>query len=353
MVAWAAAVFLNWLNSNDELAISAFAVVINENHTMVIAHLSGGLGNQLFQYAMARQVSMRLGVELRLDLFSYRSDTNRRFALEAYALPTQPACWRDVFRLFPTMAISRLAPRPIYDRYWRYLNLMGVRARCRHRIMDNWQKAGNLPLRQKGIIAERQLTFDPDVLNISDNSLIVGLWQNQNYFRDIREQLLVDFRVSTTPCQKDESLLRRMAELESVAMHVRRGDKVGRTDFKATSLGYCVHAMNEMKRRLRKPEFFIFSDDHAWLSSNLECGDNITIVSHHDELEPHEDLRLMSSCKHQIIASSSLSWWAAWLNERDDKIVLTPPASHWIQHPAHDTSQILPLNWHVLNCDED
>lgn len=316
---------------------------------MIIAHLSGGLGNQMFQYAMARQVSMRLGVELRLDLFSYRSDTHRRFALGSYDLTAQESCWKDLFRLFPMMAISRLMPRPIYDRYWRYLSSTGLKQRCRHRILDNWQKEGTLPLMERGIIAERQLTFDAEVLIIPDNSLIVGVWQNEGYFCDIRERLLVDFRVSKPPCQRDEALLRRMNEVESVAMHVRRGDKVGRTEFKATSLEYCLHAMNEMKRRLRKPEFFIFSDDHEWLYSHLNSSEDITIVNHHGEFEPHEDLRLMSACRHQIIASSSLSWWAAWLNDRDDKIVLTPPASHWVQHPAYDTSQILPLDWYVIN----
>ena len=97
---------------------------------MIIAHLSGGLGNQFFQYAMARQISIDLGVELRLDLFSYRSDRLRACGLGHFRINAGTASWADVFRLCPWMAVSRLAPRPVYERSWLVLNRLGLKPLC-------------------------------------------------------------------------------------------------------------------------------------------------------------------------------------------------------------------------------
>lgn len=77
------------------------------------------------------------------------------------------------------------------------------------------------------------------------------------------------------------------------------------------------------------------------------------IIDHHALDQVHEDFRLMCACKHQIIASSSLSWWAAWLNENPNKVVISPSALHWVQKPGCDPRQILPPEWIVVEADAD
>lgn len=318
---------------------------------MIIAHLAGGLGNQLFQYAMARQVAHRLGVELKLDLFSYRSDRLRQYGLHAFHIRATPATWREVFQICPGMALSRLLPRPLYERLWQRLEKAGRRPACRPRIGE--AAALTCPLRQGRVVAERRLTWDADVDLISDSSLLVGWWQNERYFSPLRPTLLEELRPTAPPDARDEELLRLISADESVALHVRRDDKVGRDEFKATSLEYSHKAMRLMRERLAHPRFFVFSDSPEWTRQHLGGEPDVTLVDHHDKHHPHLDLRLMSACKHQITAASSMSWWAAWLNPRPDKIVTSPPAFHWAAHPAYDTSEILPPSWTVIEAGGD
>lgn len=320
---------------------------------MIVAHLSGGLGNQFFQYAMARQISVDLGVELRLDLFSYRSDRLRSYALDRFRISARPASWGNVLRLCPMMAIGRLAPRPIYERVWLGLNWLGVKPACRSRVGESISASSSTKLFHHHIMAERQTTFDVVASRCPDGRLIVGNWPNEKYFTRIRKELLGELEHKHAPSSRDQDILKRMRIEESTAVHIRRGDKVGNPTFKATSVDYCLKAMQEANRCLHNPQFYIFSDDPAWVVSQLTPSSNITIIDHHAPDQVDEDFRLMRACKNQIIASSSLSWWAAWLNDNPKKLVISPPASQWVQRPGCDTSQILPSEWIVVEAKAD
>lgn len=320
---------------------------------MIVAHISGGLGNQFFQYAMARQVAADLGVELRLDVFSYRSDRLRTYALDHFRTNARTASWADVFRLCPMMAIGRLAPRPFYERAWCGLNRLGIKPICRSRAGESGLATSETKLFHRNVMAERQTTFDSEACRCPDERMIVGNWPNEKYFIRIRRELQHELEHKLAPSIRDHEILERMRDGESTAMHIRRGDKVGNPTFKATSAEYCRKAMLEVSRRLHKPQFYIFSDDPAWVASQIGLGSNITIIDHHAPGEVQEDFRLMSACKHQIIASSSLSWWAAWLNEHPNKVVVSPPASHWVQRAGCDTSQILPSEWTIVDAGAD
>ena len=320
---------------------------------MIITHLSGGLGNQLFQYAMGRQVALRLDVDLRFDLFSYRSDKLRKYGLSVFPIHGRPATWAELFRICPLLAMSRLFPRPLYDRGWRHLGRLGIKSQCRDRIGEGRLHGTPLPLRRGVIVAERQMTFDRAAFECRDSSLLVGWWMQEGYFQAIRPALLQELSPSAPPSEWDQSLLRHMDATGSVALHVRRSDKVGRDDFTATSLVYCLRAMAEMKRRLLRPHFYVFSDDPQWTRQHLGSLPDVTLVTQHDWSQAHDVLRLMRACQHQIIAASSLSWWAAWLNDRQGRIVISPPSTHWIRSPGYDTSQILPDDWLVVDAPWD
>ena len=320
---------------------------------MIISHLAGGLGNQLFQYAMGRQVAKRLGAELRLDLFSYKADRMRRYALAAFPIAGRLATWREIYSLCPFLAISRLLPGPLYHRAWRYLGRLGVHSQCRTRIAEAAEAPAPLPLRLGNIVSERQLTFDAEASQCADHSFLVGWWMHERYFSDIRPELLQEMTSSSPVSVLDAGLIQRMTREESVALHVRRSDKVGTAYYAATSLEYCLRAMEEMKRLLAQPRFYIFSDDPGWTRQHLASYENVTLVTHHDWQHAHEDLRLMLACRHQIIAASSLSWWAAWLNHSPERIVISPPAFHWNRYPGYDTSQLLPADWQVLDAPFD
>jgi hypothetical protein len=247
------------------------------------------------------------------------------------------------------MAMARLAPRPVYERAWLYWGKLGIKPRCRSRVGE----LENRKLFHGRLLAERQTTFDVQAAACPDNRLIVGNWPNERYFIKIRKELGAELALRRPPSQRDQAILDRIENEESVAVHVRRGDKVGNSTFKATSAEYCIEAMKLARSRVQNPRFYIFSDDPAWVAAEIGSAPNSTIIDHHRSDDVHEDFRLMRTCKHQIIASSSLSWWAAWLNDNSGKVVISPPASHWVQRSGCDTSQILPPEWLIVEAPAD
>jgi hypothetical protein len=110
-----------------------------------------------------------------------------------------------------------------------------------------------------------------------------------------------------------------------ISLHVRAGDyKTFRGGQRMLPLAYYRQAMETIRERVRKPFFLVFSDDIAYARENLPRGEEMVFVDHNDESNGHEDLRLMSACRHHIIANSTFSWWGAWLNPDPEKLVLAP-----------------------------
>ena len=101
--------------------------------------------------------------------------------------------------------------------------------------------------------------------------------------------------------------------------------------------------MLEIAGKVADPHFFIFSDDPAWVRDNLVLKHKTTIIDHNDPKHGYEDLRLMSLCRHNIIANSSFSWWGAWLNSNPGKIIMAP--ARWLINPEIDTKDLLPESW--------
>ena len=112
------------------------------------------------------------------------------------------------------------------------------------------------------------------------------------------------------------------------------------------SLEYYYNAIKKITEIVRKPHFFIFSDDIKWAQDNLKISYPATFVNHNADGKPFEDLRLMSLCKHHIIANSSFSWWGAWLSIDPDKIVFAP--KEWFTDSGRNTDDLIPGSWHRI-----
>jgi Glycosyl transferase family 11 len=171
-----------------------------------------------------------------------------------------------------------------------------------------------------------------------------GYWQSENYFRDceslIRRELQP--KVAVSGCEP-------MRRCESVSLHVRRGDYV-QHETRAAIHGvnlehYYKRAVALMQERLKNPHFFIFSNEPEWVRKNMRLDAPMTVM---DMGAPHEDLFRMSNCRHHIMANSSFSWWGAWLNPSDEKIVTAP--DQWFKAPGYDTSDLIPEGWIKVAC---
>jgi hypothetical protein len=274
---------------------------------MVIVRLMGGLGNQMFQYAAARANSLRTGAELKVDLTWFQDEGARVTPRREYAL--------EPFGLSPVIA----SPAEL-------------RRTLRRRIVR----------RRPRILVDVELRFDPRVLTADDVRLI-GYWQSERYFADRAAEIRRDFELPTPA----GDLARAIARGESVSLHVRRGDYA--TDPKVeTELGvlpaeYYEQAVARMSEALAEPEFFVFSNDPDWCAANLRIDAPHTFVRPEQGARAHDDLRLMSLCRHHVVANSSFSWWGAWLGETPSTMVIAP--RRWFLTSRFDTADLVPERW--------
>lgn len=287
---------------------------------MVITKLIGGLGNQMFQYAVARRIACYAGVPVKLDLSGFQNYPLRSYALDCFNVKAELASEAEV---------ARFVERP------------GRWKRMATRILGT---KGDLP---PGMIKERSFRFDPELLSLEGDIYLDGYWQSEKYFREIEGCIRDEFTVKSDPEGLNRELAEMIKEVDAVSVHVRRGDYVSDPVTSAwhgtCSPRYYEQAAALIARTVRNPHFFVFSDDPAWAEQNIHLGYSSVHVKHNGPDRHFEDLRLMSSCRHHVIANSSFSWWGAWLGRSPGKIVIAP--SRWFNTEEMDTSDLIPDTW--------
>lgn len=295
---------------------------------MVTVFLRGGLGNQMFQYALGLHLAKKNNAGLFLDtVFLNDRFPRKEFAYRTYDL----GVFRQEARFTLLSRISTALPVP---GLWLALDIafmkaMGVLGVCR-------------------IIKEKdEYAFDPAVLHAAGNIVLWGRWQNEKYFADVAGEVARAFRPRDEFTGDAARIAQEIRETNSVSLHVRRGDYAA---FKSveqlhgkTDLGYYGRAVSYIAGHVSRPHFFVFSDDIAWCRENLKIGFPATFVGP-SAAGPNDafHLGLMSLCKHNIIANSTFSWWGAWLNENTGKIIVAP--KKWMPSSAGE-EDVIPVGW--------
>jgi hypothetical protein len=194
---------------------------------------------------------------------------------------------------------------------------------------------------------ERSLRFDPEIFDIAGDVYLDGYWQSERYFADIEEILRREFILQVDPDPLTFGLCKLAHAVESVSVHIRRGDyilnPVTRRFHGTCPPDYYGRAARYLADKLKDVHFFVFSDDPAWVRENLSLDYPVTYVTHNGPDKGHEDLRIMTHCKHHIIANSSFSWWGAWLGRHPGKIVVAP--LKWLVDEAIQTGDLIPSRW--------
>ena len=178
-----------------------------------------------------------------------------------------------------------------------------------------------------------------------ENVYIRGYWQNEKYFKDIgpiiRKEFTFKYRLDKTAL----SLVRKIEATNSVSLHFRRTDYVGKEVEKVCQHSYYYKALAIISHKISNPHLFIFSDDIQWVKENFFTGFPATYVDDtYTSGEGWKDMLLMSKCKHNIIANSSFSWWGAWLNPNHEKIIVTP--GEW--NFKKNINSIVPEKWNKV-----
>lgn len=282
---------------------------------MKIIRFLGGLGNQMFQYACYKALKTRYP-DTKADLSSFRLEQHH-IGYELYHIFN--------INLDEAYALSS----GIYNtqnRKWIFRKLRRV-------------------LNIKGCYHEEQLLFkfDPNIFSDNRSGYYYGFWQNEQYFSNISDQIRKDFDFKPELSKQNTDVLNEIKQENSVSIHVRRGDYVNHPSFGSIcEKDYYQNAINTVNQQTDSAKFFIFSNDIQWCINNLNIKDCV-FISGNTGTNSYIDMQLMSNCKHNIIANSSFSWWAAWLNVNPNKIVVGP--QKWLNETQYDTSTLFPDGW--------
>jgi Glycosyl transferase family 11 len=171
-------------------------------------------------------------------------------------------------------------------------------------------------------------------------SYMEGDFQSERYFKDDTQDIRRQFALQEPIAHKYPEIIKDIQSSDAVAVHVRRGDYLDK-EHRYIILGaeYYAEAMKIITEKVTYPKYFFFSDDIEWVKQNLAYPQDSVFLCHAD----YEDLILMSMCKHQIIANSTFSWWAAWLNQNKNKVVIAP--QRWFTNTYSQSDDLVPHTW--------
>lgn len=264
---------------------------------MTLLWLTGGIGNQFFQYAAGRSYSIKAKSSLRFDVNNFKYD-HRVFMLDKFNTKGQVANKLEL-NIFHGRLIN------LYKKFPRF---------------RNW-----LP----GILQEDQTVYNTGFDLPKKFTYLMGYWQWNKYIEDVKPLMIKELVLKDdykTP--QYYRFLNYITKCNSVSIHIRRGDYVSETFnfnfFGTLSNDYYEQAIKTVRQFVLNPVFFIFSDDIDWVKKNISVPAGSIYVSEKFDDQPYLEFELMKECKNNIIANSTFSWWAAYLNSNEKKVIVIP-----------------------------
>ena len=297
---------------------------------MIIINMKGGLGNQIFQYATGRALSLRQlqkgfkPNEIKVDITGYGQsngiDTMRSYTLGVFNIHAEIATPEEIRKL--------KYPFGIISKGWRFFRVKALR--------------------------QFNTNFNKNIFSLNKKNIYLdGFFQTEQYFMDQEAEIRRDLTLKIPLNPEARSISNTIKNTpNSVSLHVRRGDYV--QDLK-TNLNhgtcnpeYYSKALETLTSKINTDKsgadfhIFVFSDDIAWVKENMPLSYPVTYVSS-PNIKDYEELMLMSLCNHNIIANSSFSWWGAWLNNNPGKIIIAP--RRWVLKNENGYKDIVPTSW--------
>jgi hypothetical protein len=290
---------------------------------MFIVYLTGGLGNQMFQYAAGKALALRQNRELKIDVSHFQTpqsnETKREFELaKVFKHNFNIATFSDIKQVLGFQILFH--KNPFLRRIWKRLP-----------FKKNW-------------VVEPHFSYWPAFFSNQKDCLIEGYWQSYKYFESYADNIRQSFNFKSDAF-KNFKLLKSIKGSNSVSIHIRRGDYVkNKTTAKFHGIceaDYYLKAIELIRKEQNNIKFFVFSDDISAAKKILNGIEDVSFVEGAPS-QHHFDMMLMSNCKHHIIANSTFSWWGAWLNQNPQKIVIAP--QKWFASGLPD-QDIIPETW--------
>lgn len=292
---------------------------------MIIIKLQGGLGNQMFQYAFGRYLTLKNNSKLVLDLsfltkrpygvnYTFRNYELSEFDIKADIQNNTNNLYKNI--------LSKIIGK------FKILQLLNV-------------------VKFPVIIVQEDFRPIKKYLNLRGNYYLDGFWQSEIFFKEFETQIRQDFNFNSEIPNQCKSFVNEIYQNNSICLHIRRGDFLknaeNRTTHGVCSIDYYKDAIQHISKNIEYPIFFVFTDDFQWAKSEFK-NNNFKFFDFEDlQSNAVLNLQIMSKCKHFIISNSSFSWWAAWLSENKNKVVIAPKT--WFTDKNIDFSKVVPENW--------
>jgi hypothetical protein len=282
-----------------------------ENYKVV--KITGGLGNQMFQYAFSLALAKESNCEIYYDLSFYGENDQLGSPTVEEILKNQELGNQNAKREFCL----------------KYFNT-NLKVADSEKIKNCTPPINQTVIREKGI----------GNFNNGQHEYIYDYFETLELFdyEKYRDIFSKEFTIKVDMDEKNKDMLNKINEANSIAIHIRRTDHAV---FKFTDMRYYDRVIEYMIARVENPHFFIFSDDINWVKENFKPNSPYIVVDINNDKTNYFDFELMKNCKHQIIANSTFSWWAAWLNPNKDKIVIAP--TPWFQGATRNC--MMPKDW--------
>lgn len=294
----------------------------------IIIQLLGGLGNQMFQYAIGKRLALCSNKKLLVDTSILedhspgRHETNRKYKL-------------NIFKLRVTKATT--SERWLYNTH-----SLPLAYKIFQKVLNIWTS--------KFIYQETQFSFDEKIFyKKPEPRYIKGLWQSYKYFEAIKDVIQEEFNPNMQLNSIQKELVCKIKQENSVCIHVRRGDYIfGKASSKLGFVGeeyYQKAVKNLQDKTSGKLKFIVFSDDINWCRNSLRWLGSETIFCEEELSNGDEgvELNIMSQGSCFIIANSTFSWWAAWLSKSKKKKIIAP--QKWFVDCKDDTKDLCPPDW--------
>ena len=287
---------------------------------MIITNIVGGLGNQMFQYAIAKAIACKKGDAFKIDISCFSKQKLRKYELNNLNI---------IENIATSEEIELLAGKETF-------------------LLKLKRKIGLKQMRLYSYYKEKEIAvFDENIFRHKDSIYLDGYWQSELYFKKIRKEILKDFTLKENVSDVAKIYIEQIKNTNSISLHVRRGDYVKNhltnSVHGVCDINYYTRAIDYIKTYEEDTCYFIFSDDILWCKESFDFIRNKYFVEETENA--FEDLELMKNCKHNIIANSTFSWWGAWLNQNSDKIVIAPKRWFSDDKMQEQAKDLLPEEW--------
>ncbi len=290
---------------------------------MIYIRICGGLGNQMFQFAAAANLAKIHKTRVGICLDRYEGDSNADLTKRDFELDSVFCI--DNYELVDSS---------------RFAYISRDKKNLLDKIKYKWFKAS--------FFFETSLLYNHAILKLSKETYLEGYFQTEQYFKQFESSVLANFKFKKKPSQRTSELLELAKNKNAIAVHVRRGDyltnKKNLSTHGVCSKEYYQHAIEKFSD-LDNILFVVLSDEPQWAKENLIFGASAIYVDWNKAQDSWQDMMIISTCQHAIIANSSFSWWGAKLIQNPQKRIIAPGIWYANSEIQNQTQDLIPTSW--------